>query len=207
MDEKELKKRIRRVKRRIKHLSWFPSYQSFSELEIKGRRNDFYRYRFLDFSICKDKFVCDYGCNIGQTCILPAKAEANRVIGFDSQQDIIEVANEIKEIFGLKNLDFYVVDFNDDNYQNKIMDIFEGRKPDISFFLSVYRTKELKDRDGLFNFIINNTKDIIFFEGHSVKEIDTVDFYMGLFKRFGVKATFLGYSQGETRPFFKIDLR
>jgi len=204
---REWKKRIRKIKRKIRRLSWFPSYQSFSELDIKGRRNDYKRYRFLDFSICRDKIVCDYGCNIGQTCVLAARANAKRVIGFDSQADSIEVANEIKDLFRLTNLEYHVINFNDDDYRGRILNIFNSQRPDISFFLSVYRTKELKDRDGLFRFILDNTGEVVFFEGHSVREIDTVDFYMDLFKRFDVNAIFLGYSQRNTRPFFRIDLK
>ena len=206
MDDREKRKRLRRLKRRIRRLSWFPSYQSFSELGIKGRRNDSVRYRYLDFTDCSDSIVADYGCNIGQTAVKAAKAGAKMVYGFDSQADSIEVAKEIGEILNLDNLEFYRVDFNDPDYQEKILNIFNGEYPDISFFLSVYRTKELKDRDGLFKFIIEHTKNTIYFEGHSVKSIDTVDFYMDLFKRFGLRAEFLGYSQGETRPFFKITL-
>jgi len=206
MNKKKQKKRIRKVKRKIRRIKWFSSYQSFSELGIKGRRNDNKRYEYLDFSICKDKIVADYGCNIGQTSIKAAKSDAKRVISFDSQRDSIDVANEIKDIFNLKNIEFYVVDFNSKDYQSKILEIFKDNKPDISFFLSVYRTKELKDRDVLFRFILDNTKETVFFEGHSVKTIDTVEYYMDLFRKFGVEGKFLGYSQNETRPFFIIEV-
>jgi len=199
-------KKLRQLKRKIKKIKWFPSYQSFSELNIRGRRNDRERYKFLDFSICRNKIVADYGCNIGQTIVKAAKAGAYRAIGFDSQIDSIEVAKEIKEILNLNNVDFYVVDFNDMDYEKQIKNAFRGKIPDISFFLSVYRTKELRDRDALFQFILDNTKEIVFFEGHSVKEIDTVDFYMNLFNRFNIRGEFLGFSQGDTRPFFKIQL-
>ncbi len=206
MTEKERRRKIRQLKKKIRRLSWFPSYQSFTELGIKGRRNDSVRYKYIDFSVFTDKIVADYGCNIGQTVVKVAKAGAKKVFGFDSQEDSLEVAKEIKEILQLSNLDFYRIDFNEPDFDQKILNVFGNYKPDISFFLSVYRTKELKNRDRLFKFIIDNTKSIIFFEGHSVKSIDTVDYYMDLFKRFSVNAEFLGYSQGETRPFFKIVL-
>ncbi|RKX96375.1 MAG: hypothetical protein DRP84_01355 [Spirochaetes bacterium] len=76
MNEKEKRKRIRKIKRKTQHLQWFPSYQAFSELGIKGRRNDNERYEYLDFSISKDKVVADYGCNIGQTTVSAAKTGA-----------------------------------------------------------------------------------------------------------------------------------
>ena len=206
INNRELKKRIRKIKKKIKKIKWFPSYQSFSELGIKGRRNDNKRYRFLDFSEFEGKFVVDYGCNIGQTCIKVAKAGAKRVIGFDSQEDSLQVAREIRDVLFVKNLEFYKVDFNDPDFEDMVLRYFHGQTPDISFFLSVYRTKELKDRDGLFRFILENTKEKVYFEGHSVKTIDTVDYYMNIFKKFGVTGKFLGYSQGETRPFFVINI-
>ena len=206
MTEKDAKKKLRTVKRKIRKISWFPSYQSFSELGIKGRRNDDSRYRYLDFSLCKNKIICDYGCNLGQSSIKAAKEGATKVIGLDSQADTIESAAEIKEILGVENIEYYVVDFNEAEYESTIKNIFAGVKPDISFFLSVYRTKELKNRDGLFKFIIDNTKDIIFFEGHSKKGVDTVEYYNELFLKFNLKTDFLGFNQNGTRPFFKIRL-
>ena len=77
----------------------------------------------------------------------------------------------------------------------------------MSFFLSVYRTKELKNPDGLFKFIIDNTKEIIFFEGHSKRSIDTVEYYMDLFSKFNINVDFIGYSQKDTRPLFLIRLK
>jgi SAM-dependent methyltransferase len=198
------KKRIRRLKRRIRRLSWFPSYQTFSELGIKGRRNDTLRYVHLDFSRCRDKLVVDYGCNLGQTSFLAARSGARRVIGFDCQADAIDVAREIQDVLGIKNVEFYKVDFNEINFGDKIHEIFNGEIPDISFFLSVYRTKELRDRDGLFKFILDNTREAVFFEGHSDRSIDTIDYYRKLFERFKVNADFLGYSQGDTRPLFIV---
>lgn len=198
------KKRIRRLKRKIRRLSWFPSYQSFSELGIKGRRNDTLRYTHLDFSRCRGRLVVDYGCNIGQTSFLAAKSGARRVVGLDCQAEAISIAREIKEVLGIENVEFYAVDFNETDFREKVQKILYGETPDVSFFLSVYRTKELKDRDGLFKFILENTREAIFFEGHSDRSIDTVDYYKKLFERFNVDAEFLGYAQGDTRPLFIV---
>ncbi len=204
MDEREKKKQIRRIKRKIRRLKWFPSYQEFSEIGIKGKRNQGERYRYLDFPLCRDKIVADYGCNIGQTSVKAAMAGARRVIGMDCQEDTIDAANTIKGILDVGNLDFYVIDFNSDRFEEDAGKIFNGDIPDISFFLSVYRTKELRDRDGLFRFIIENTRETVFFEGHSDRKIDTRDYYEDVLGRFGVEYRFLGYSQHDTRPFFTV---
>ena len=200
------KQRLRQLRRKIRRLKWFPAYQSFNELGIKGRRNDEQRYRHLDFSHCKDKIVADYGCNLGQASVKAAQAGARNVIGLDSQADTIQSALEIRDLLGISTINYHVVDFNEKDFNKKIKQLFQDETPDISFFMSVYRTKELKDRDELFRFIIQNTKEIIFFEGHSERSIDTVEYYMDLFSKFNLNADFLGYSQKDTRPFFLIRL-
>lgn len=198
------KKKLRRLKRKIRRLKWFPSYQSFSELGIRGRRNDTLRYSHIDFSLCMGKVVADYGCNLGQTSFLAAKSGARKVIGMDCQADTIETAREIRKILGFENVEFHIVDFNEAGYSERIREIFSSDVPDVSFFLSVYRTKELKDRDGLFQFILDNTRDAVFLEGHSDRSIDTLDYYGKLFEKFQVDAEFLGFNQGDTRPLFVV---
>ena len=200
------KKELKKVKKKIRRLGWFPSYQSFSELGIKGRRNDGLRYKYLDFSLCKDKVVADYGCNLGQTSVKAAQAGAKNVIGMDSQEDTISTAIQIRKLLKINTVDYQIIDFNDYDFDIKIRELFKVETPDISFFLSVYRTKELKDRDGLFKFIIEYTKEIIFFEGHSTRSIDTIEYYTELFSKHQLNADFLGYCQKDTRPLFLIKL-
>ena len=206
MLDKDRMRKLRKVKRRIRRLKWFPSYQSFSELGIKGRRNEEQRYRYLDFSLCKGKIVADYGCNLGQASIKASLAGAGKVIGLDSQKDTIESALEIRDLMEISAIDYYVIDFNDKDFDKKIKQLFQDGTPDISFFLSLYRTRELKGRDSLFQFVIDNTKEKIFFEGHSKRSIDTVEYYSDIFSKFNLNANFLGYNQKDTRPFFLIRL-
>lgn len=206
MLDKDRMRKLRKVKRRIRRLKWFPSYQSFSELGIKGRRNEEQRYRYLDFSLCKGKIVADYGCNLGQASIKASQAGAIKVIGLDSQKDTIESALEIRDLMEISAIDYYVIDFNDKDFDKKIKRLFQDGTPDIAFFLSLYRTRELKARDSLFQFVIDNTKEKIFFEGHSKRSIDTVEYYSDIFSKFNLNANFLGYNQQDTRPFFLIRL-
>lgn len=196
-------KRIKRLRRKVKKLSWFPAYQSFSEIGLKGKRDDLERYRFLDFPRCKDKVVVDFGCNLGQTCIKAYKAGAKRVIGLDCQKDTIKLAREIAGVLNL-NVEYYTVNFNDPDFKEKINEIISNERVNISFFLSIYRTKELKDRDGLFNYIIDITNDVVFFEGHADPGIDTEDYYIEVFKKFPVEYRFLGYTMNNSRPFFEV---
>jgi len=98
IQEKEKKKQVRKIRRSVRHLKWFPAYQEFSEIGIKGRRKEQDRYRYLDFTLCRDKIVADYGCNLGQTSVKAARAGARRVIGMDCQEDTLEVAKSIREV-------------------------------------------------------------------------------------------------------------
>ena len=196
-------KRIKKLRRKIKRLAWFPSYQSFSEIGLRGKRDDSERYRYLDFSKCRGKIVVDFGCNVGQTCVKAQKAGAKRVIGLDCQKDTITLAKEIAELLDFQ-IEYYVIDFNDPDFKEKVNAIIDNKKIDISFFLSIYRTKELNDREGLFNYIIDITDEVIFFEGHADPGLDTEDYYVEVFKRFPVEYRFFGYTQNNSRPFFEV---
>jgi len=77
--------------------------------------------------------VVDYGCNQCQTSVKAAGAGAKRVIGVDYQQDTIEAANEIKEFLEIPNLEYHVLDFNDENYEEKLVRLFNMEIPDIAF--------------------------------------------------------------------------
>jgi SAM-dependent methyltransferase len=157
----------------------------------------------MDLTKCRNKIVIDFGCNLGQTCLKAYQAGAKRVVGIDSQKDTIKLAREIADILKT-NIEFYVVDFNHRYYKQKILELLRGDRVDISFFLSMYRTKELKDRDGLFNFIISLTGEVIFFEGHADPGTDTERYYSEVFRNFPINYKFLGYTQGDSRPFYEV---
>ena len=99
------------------------------------------------------------------------------------------------------NLHYLNVDFNNIHF-NKQIDEYYPHKIDFSFFLSVYRTKELSQREKLFHYIISKTNKGIFFEGHAHPKIDNREYYDWLFDCFKLKYKFLGYSEGNLRPLF-----
>jgi len=181
-------------------LAWFPNYQTITEIGLEGKRGN-KRYEYFDLSQFKDKIVFDFGCNLGQACIKIAIAGAEHVFGFESQEDTLKAANKIVDRMGIENISYHQIDFNDRDFDRKI-DAIVNSDADFSCFLSVYRTKELRQRERLFQYIIDKTKDKIFFEGHADPKIDTLEYYDGLFKRFGLEYEFKGYSEGWTRPFF-----
>lgn len=181
-------------------LAWFPNYQTITEIGLEGKRGN-KRYEYFDLSQFKDKIVFDFGCNLGQACIKIAIAGAEHVFGFESQEDTLKAANKIVDRMGIENISYHQIDFNDRDFDRKIDAIVNG-DADFSCFFSVYRTKELRQRERLFQYIIDKTKDKIFFEGHADPKIDTLEYYDGLFKRFGLEYEFKGYSEGWTRPFF-----
>ncbi len=199
----DYERKIKKLRKRIRRLSWFPSYQTFTEIGIKGKRNDSVRYRYVNFKECSNKVIVDFGCNLGQTCVKAYKAGAKRVIGLDSQKDTIKMAREISALLKT-DIEYYSIDFNGTDYQRYILDILGNDKIDISFFLSVYRTKELKNREGLFQFIIDMTKEKIFFEGHAAPQIDTNEYYSNIFRKFPVRYSFQGYTEERARPFYVV---
>jgi len=97
------------------------------------------------------------------------------------------------------------VDFNDPQFERKI-DQMIPVPCDYAFFFSVYRTKELTQRDKLFRYILQKTTKGVFFEGHAHPKIDTIEYYEWLFDSLNVPSTFLGYSEQQIRPLFYIDL-
>lgn len=186
-----------------KSISWFPDYQDMPELNIKGQRT-MKRYSLFNGSIVKDKTVIDFGCNIGQSCLRHYYNGAKEVMGIDSQGPVVDTANEICK--GLKiaeKVKFFKIDFNDLDFDKQI-DKIHPEQFDFSTFFSVYRTKELTQRERLFQYIIDKTKSKIFFEGHADKKIDTIDYYKVLFDKFKLQSQFLGYSENDIRPLFEV---
>jgi len=181
-------------------LTWFPNYQTIVEVGLGGKRSN-KRYEYFDLSQLKDTIVFDFGCNLGQACIKIAIAGAEHVFGFDCQRDTLKTANKIIDKMGIENISYHEVDFNDRDFDRKIDAIVDG-DADFSCFFSVYRTKELRQRERLFQYIIDKTKDKIFFEGHADPKIDTLEYYDELFRRFGLEYEFKGYSEEQRRPFF-----
>lgn len=192
------------IQRKINALSWFPAYQELRLLGIQGQRK-LHRFELMDRYMLRGQAVFDFGCNLGQSSHEAVLSGAKLVLGFEGQEDTYILANHIRKIVGFDNLSFHRVDFNSQDFEAQI-DAAHPEQADYSFFFSVYRTKELKDRDRLFRYILDKTKKGIFFEGHAHPKIDSLEYYDWLFESFGLKSRFLGHSEGNLRPLFFIPL-
>ena len=192
------------VRDKIQQMQWFNNYHSIPILGIQGQRS-LKRFDFIDQSHLKDSVILDFGCNLGQASIKAIQAGAKAVWGIDGMEDTIDIARQIKDIAGCEHLHYLLVDFNAQDF-DRVIDQQIPEKCDYSFFFSVYRTKELTQRDRLFQYILNKTKKGVFFEGHAHPQIDTLEFYDWLFDSFHVKYTFLGYSEQQIRPLFYLHL-
>ena len=182
-------------------ISWFPDYQTIPELGIHGERST-NRYSLLDLSPIRDKTIADFGCNIGQACLEYYYHGAREVYGFDVQKPVVDIANEISRELGIADkVKFHCIDFNDPGFM-KTIDMIHPSTFDFCSFFSVYRTKELTQREKLFEYIIRKTGRTLFFEGHADNTIDTLEYYHELFTEFGLQEEFLGYSEGHIRPLF-----
>ncbi len=192
------------IQEKIKSLRWFQAYQCIDVVGIRGRRS-FARMNLIDHSKFRNKSILDFGCNLGQMSVSSAQAGASRVLGIDGMADTLEVTKAIQSLVGLPNLDYALIDFNSPNFDTDIDALFPGQAH-YTFFFSVYRTKELTQRDRLFNYVLDKAKIGCYFEGHADPVIDTNDYYVKLFSRFGVKGTLLGFGEKNLRPVYYIDV-
>ena len=190
------------LRQRVKDIRWFASYQSIPLVGLEGDRTT-NRFGLMDLSLLRECRVADWGCNLGQASLRAALAGASEVVGLEGMPDTFAAASEIRRLSGLSNLRFAQVDFNAPDLDARVDAAVQG-KVDWSFFFSVYRTKELVQRDRLFQKIIDKTAKGIFFEGHADKVIDTVDYYRWLFESYGLDWKHLGNSEGDLRPLFLL---
>jgi ribosomal protein L11 methylase PrmA len=138
--EIQIKSELVKTTNKISYNGWnnrtsygYHSY-NIDEVNILGQRNPKIRLdtfkRFITFD---NKNVLDFGCNVG--AMLHHLPEIREGVGFDFDENCINVANNICEIFGYKNQKFFVHDFDKDAYIDLKKKI--SFKPDIIFLLSL----------------------------------------------------------------------
>ena len=192
------------IQDRMQQLAWFQNYHSFPFLDIAGQRSS-QRFQLMETGLLDNSVVIDFGCNVGQASLKAIQCGAKEVWGIEGMEDTLAIADEIKNIAGCQNLHYLHVDFNHPQF-DYIIDQHIPLSCDYAFFFSVYRTKELTQRDRLFQYILKKTKKGVFFEGHAHPQIDTLEYYDWLFESFQVPYTFLGYSEQHIRPLFFLNL-
>jgi hypothetical protein len=181
--------------------SWFPHYQEIQEVGITGSRPYAPRYtEVYDFSFLKDKIVVDFGGNIGQAAVEAYFCGASSVFNFEYQQCAIQTGKNIARALGIP-IQHNTIDFNSPDFEQHVKMIVP--EWDWAIYQAIYRTKEIVDVKKSFDFIVNNTREGLIFEGNGEKNIDTVEFYMEIFKPYQFQEIkFLGFSQ--QRPAFII---
>lgn len=193
------------IQEKIGQLSWFSNYHTFPFLGINGHRS-LRRFELMDRAQLQDAVILDFGCNLGQASLKAIQYGAKEVWGIEGMADTFAIAEEIKEIACYEGLRYLQVDFNDLHFDQQIDRHIPGLC-DYSFFFSVYRTKELIQRDRLFQYILTKTQKGVFFEGHAHLKIDTIEYYEWLFDSLDIQYSFLGYSEVDCRPLFFLDLK
>jgi hypothetical protein len=162
----------------FKH-KWFKNYQEIIEIGLPGSRK--FKGRFphiLDLSMVRNKIVTDFGCSNGMALFQAYYCGAQKCVGFEHVQENVDIINALGERLNIP-VKAYRIDFNERLWLQQVINIVS--EWDYSMFLSVYRTKELKDRVGLVKDIWKHTKIGMIFEGHSHPNIDTHEYYMKLF--------------------------
>ena len=89
----------------------------------------------MNCDLLKNSVVMDFGCNTGQACIKASQAGAKKVIGVEGMPDTFKAANDIKDIVGIKDIEYFQADFNDKDFDKQIDRAYE-EKADYSFFFS-----------------------------------------------------------------------
>jgi hypothetical protein len=162
--------------------TWFPRYQEIKEVALDGRRKQISRFRdFYDFSILKNKTVVDFGGNIGQSPLEAYYNDAKKIVSFDIQKEALATGIEISKVLNA-GIEFRFLDFNKPTFKDDIKNVVESW--DWAIFQAIYRTKEINDIESVFEFIVENTKEGIIFEGNGDPNIDTDLFYFNIFKKF-----------------------
>ena len=191
------------LQERVDSIPWFGGYQSIPLLGIRGNRTST-RFEHMDLGLLRGARVMDFGCNVGQASLAAAVAGAAEVIGVDGVRESCACGAEAARLSGFDSVHFCHVNFNAPDFADKIDAMVPGRV-DYSFFFSVYRTKELTQRDSLFEYILEKTRKSVFFEGHSDPRIDSPQYYHWLFESFGLRWEFLGHGEGDRRPLFVLN--
>lgn len=140
--------------------NWFKDYQEIPELGMKGQRKGEARYSFYDEEDFRGNTVLDIGCNIGQMSFQAEKWGARRVVGIEYDKEAHLKSLEIKKKLQ-SNVQFVHDDLDNPFFWNAINDF------DVSLFLSVIDTQELKNRYGILSKLDSKTKKCMYFEGHN----------------------------------------
>ena len=188
----------------MQQLAWFQNYHSIPFLGMAGQRS-LKRFKLMEAVPLLDSVIIDFGCNLGQASLKALQLGAREVWGIEGMQDTLAMAEKIKTIAGCHNLHYLHMDFNNPQF-DRLIDQAIPLSCDYAFFFSVYRTKELTQRDRLFQYILQKTSKGVFFEGHAHPKIDTIEYYEWLFETVHVPYTFLGYSEEQIRPLFYLNL-
>lgn len=172
---------------------WFNDYHDIPELGITGTRKVNDRIAHYNQEDFKNATVIDFGCNMGQMSFQAEKWGAD-VIGIEYDATAIAKALEIKEKIN-SNVNFVLDDLDNNFLWNSLPNI------DVSLFLAIIDTIELKNRYGILSKICAKTKNVMYFEGHGKQPasnylkniVDYTDFSEIVFK---------GYTP-TSRPFFR----
>ncbi len=150
----------------------FKNYYNINFLGVseKGKRDPMRRINKIPINF-KNKSVLDLGCNSGWM-LFSISNLISYGVGFDGDGDEIQKANKIKKELKLNNLDFFVMDFEND--------VLSFPKTDIVFMLSIaYWVKNWKE-------LIKITQpQVLVFEAHgsSKKRKEQIDYLNNIFKK------------------------
>lgn len=161
-------KETKEIQDAVKKLKWFNSYHTFEEIGVFWSRDNQERADVVREYNFEWKSVLDYGCNLGKSAILAKKMWASEVFWIDIMADTITLAQRIAKLLTI-NLFLSVINLNDKDFISQIQSLVGEDWVDISFYFSLHGTKEFHQRDIVFQYILDSTREYIFVEWHNLE--------------------------------------
>jgi len=158
-------KKNKNIRQLINNNPWFARYYDFKELNIIWLRDNKEREKIYNKYDFKGKNILDVWCNLWKNFLFIHQKEPLNLVWVDLPSTIL-ISEKLKDFFKLNTVKYYGIDLNNTEWYTQLSRKSFINKFDFSLFVSVYGTKELTNRDWTLKNIIQNTKNVIFFEWH-----------------------------------------
>lgn len=138
--------------------SWFVDYQQIPSKGITTGRDPAVRVRLFVPEDFRSASVLDLGCNLGSLSFASIAFGARSVIGVDFDRDVIAKA---RSLVTTESISFSVEDIDSPAFWRSIDPV------DTVLFLSIFLTRELKNKYAILANACAKAKRCLYFEGHA----------------------------------------
>ncbi len=151
-------------------------YQSFDDEDLRGRQMK-HRYEIMRFpEFLSGKTVLDIGCNLGRICIDSAKRGAERSVGLDFREDVINATKLYCQTNQI-NAEFHSFDLN--RGLDALKFILGDERFDIVCVLSIWSHVDASE---LWKIVNSYSKDVCYFEDNYPSRVKSLDRMAGILR-------------------------